>query len=165
EAVEAGLLEELPVPTLDWRFTHELVRRAVYDDLKRGRRVELHLRVGEALEQAHAGDPARVLPELAHHFTLAAPIAGVERAVDYNLLAANAAIGASSYDEAVARYSTALELGIADQRERLRVQAQLANLLGVTGRTPESDRLFDETFEAATAVGEHAVAAPSHVYP
>ena len=50
-------------------------------------RAELHLRVGEALERVHAADPARVLPELAHHFTLAAPVGGAERAVDYNLRA------------------------------------------------------------------------------
>ena len=50
------------------RFTHELVRRAVYDRIAGIRRAELHLRVGEALERVHArrpdARPARARPPL-----------------------------------------------------------------------------------------------------
>ena len=134
EAIRNGLIEELPEPVPACRFTHELVRRAVYDRITGIRRAELHLRVGEALERVHATDPARVLPELAHHFTLAAPVAGVERAVDYNLRAADAAIAAAAFDEGAARLSTALELGIDDPRERARVQVELGYLLNEMGR-------------------------------
>ena len=77
----SGILEELDDPVPSCRFTHELVRRAVYHQLSRIRRNELHLRVGKALEQIHARDLDQVLPELAHHFTLAAPLAGPEPAV------------------------------------------------------------------------------------
>src|SRR5262249_39462340 len=113
-ALAGGLLEELPEPAAAYRFTHELVRRAVYDRIVGLRRAELHLRIGEALELAHAADPTRVLPQLATHFTLAVPASGEERAVDYNLRAAHAAIEASAYAEAAERLSTALELGIRD---------------------------------------------------
>ena len=44
------MIEELPSRALAYRFTHELVRRALYDRLTGLRRAELHLRVGEALE-------------------------------------------------------------------------------------------------------------------
>jgi DNA-binding SARP family transcriptional activator len=84
EAVDVGMIEELPDPVLACRFGHELVRRAIYDRIKRLRRAELHLQVGEALERVHVADPDRVLPELAHHFALAAPAGGAERAVEYN---------------------------------------------------------------------------------
>src|SRR5262249_24110678 len=50
EAVRNGILEEVPAATLAYRFTHELVRRALYDRLSGVRRAELHLRVGDALE-------------------------------------------------------------------------------------------------------------------
>src|SRR3984885_15767306 len=50
QAVESGMIEELPSQRLACRFTHEIVRRALYDRLSRMRRAELHLRVGEALE-------------------------------------------------------------------------------------------------------------------
>ena len=54
EAVHSGMIEELPSRRLAYRFTHELVRRALYDGLTGVRRAELHLRVGEALEAARA---------------------------------------------------------------------------------------------------------------
>jgi len=40
------MVEEVPAPVLAYRFTHELVRRALYDRLSSLRRAELHLRVG-----------------------------------------------------------------------------------------------------------------------
>jgi DNA-binding CsgD family transcriptional regulator len=123
EAARSGVIEELPSAPLAYRFTHELVRRALYDRLSGLRRAELHLLVGEALEEAeeHSG---RVLADLAHHFACAAPLAG-RRAVEYNLLAASAAIGALAYDEAASRLRTALELGIGSPEERARVFLEL----------------------------------------
>ena len=56
------MLEELPEPAPACRFTHELVRRAVYDRITALRRAELHLRVGEALERVHAADPTASCP-------------------------------------------------------------------------------------------------------
>ena len=56
-------------------------------------------------------DSTRYLPELAHHFTLAAPAAGPERAVDYNLRAAEGAIAAAAYNEAAASLRSALDVG------------------------------------------------------
>jgi DNA-binding SARP family transcriptional activator len=159
ETTAVGMIEELPEPVPACRFTHELVRRAVYDRISGIRRPELHLRVGEALERTHADDPDRVLLDLAHHFTLAAPVAGAERAVEYNLRASKAAIGAAAYGEAATRLSAALELGSADPRERLRVQVQLAHLLHEAGRVQEAEQLIDGAFEAATALGERGVAA------
>jgi DNA-binding SARP family transcriptional activator len=164
EATRNGLVEELPQPVPACRFTHELVRRAVYDRITGIHRAELHLRVGEALERIHVADPARVLPELAHHFTLAAPAAGVDRAVDYNLRAANAAIAAAAFDEASARLSSALELGIDDPRERARTQVELGYLLNEMGRTSESKAILIASLGAATGLEERGTAARALVY-
>ena len=157
--VRSGILEELPGRSPACRFTHELVRRAVYDRITGIRRAELHLRVGEALERAHEADPARVLPELAHHFTLAVPLAGTERAVDYNLRAAEAAIASAAYAEAVRLLETALELGIADPRERARAQADLGYLLQETGHILRADAVLAESLDAATGLEERGIAA------
>ena len=118
---------------------------------------ELHLRVGEALERIHDRRP-RVLPELAHHFTLAAPLAGVERGVEYNLRAAEAATATLAYGEAAARLSSALELGIADPRARARVQAELGLLLYHTGRVGESEAILSASLDAATGLDERGLA-------
>jgi DNA-binding SARP family transcriptional activator len=158
QASEHGIVEELPESTPTCRFTHELVRRAVYDPIQRMRLLELHLRVGEALEEMYASDPGRVLPELAHHFTVAAPLAGAQRAVEYNLRAAAAAASSAAYREATARLSTALELGISDPREEARVQAELGYLYFENGRLAESDAALTASLETAAALGERALA-------
>src|SRR5262249_60781023 len=75
EAVSFGILEELPSRRLAYRFTHELVRRALYDRLSGLQRAELHLGVGTALEGI-AEESGRVLADLAHHFAHAAPYGG-----------------------------------------------------------------------------------------
>ena len=126
EAVRSGMIEELPSRALAYRFAHELVRRALYDRLSGARRAELHLRVGEALE-ATGPRSGRALADLAHHFARAAPIDDSPRGVDYNVLAARAAVDALAFEEAVERLRTALELRI-ESPER---QAELLIELGV----------------------------------
>jgi len=159
EAAGSGMIEELPEPVPACRFTHELVRRAVYDRIAGLRRAELHLRVGEALEQLYAADPGRVLLELAHHFTLAAPVAGAARAIDYNLRAGEAAIAAAAFVDAAARLSSALALGIDDPRERARTQMELGHVLNELGRHRESYEIMVESLDAATGLEERGLAA------
>jgi len=81
EAVRSGIVEELPERRLVYRFTHELVRRAVYDRLTGIRKAELHLRVGDALE-ASRDRSVRTLADLAHHFTAAARLGEATRAIE-----------------------------------------------------------------------------------
>ena len=123
--MRSGLVEELPFPALAYRFTHELVRRALYDRLSVLRRAELHLRIAEALEAIDRPRSGRVLADLAHHFAAAAPIGGAAQAVEYNLLAARAASRPIplSYDETAARPAAPpWKTGIGDeQRERAEI--------------------------------------------
>ena len=116
EAVRSGMIEELPSRRLAYRFTHELVRRALYDRLSGVRRAEMHLRVGEALERSE-GRSGRALADLAHHFAAAAPLDDAQRGIEYNVEAARAAAAAVTFDEAAMRLRTALELGIEEPRQ------------------------------------------------
>src|SRR3954449_448085 len=63
QAVAHGMIEEVPARRLAYQFTHELVRRALYDRMAGLRRAELHLRVGEALEQCRDGGNSRRLAD------------------------------------------------------------------------------------------------------
>src|SRR5438309_7645005 len=107
-AARSGMIDELPSRRLAYRFTHELVRRALYDGLSGLRRAELHLCIATALERTGQPRTGQMLAGLAHHFAAAAPIGDRERAVEYNLLAARAAADALAFDEAVTRLRTAL---------------------------------------------------------
>lgn len=158
EAVRSGLIVELPARGLVYRFAHELVRRALSDRLAAPRRAELHLRVAEALEQALGRDRQR-LADLAHHFAEAAPLAGPERAIEYNLLAAEAASTALAFDEAAERYGLALELGLEHGRERGRVALERGRACHKAGRSLEALEAFTTAAGLARELGDDELAA------
>lgn len=133
EAVLSGIVEELPGRRLAYRFTHELVRRAVYDRLTGVRRAELHLRVGDSLEAVERRS-VRALADLAHHFTAAAPLGESGRAIEYNVLAGRAAIDALAFDQAAELLRTALELGIDEPARRCGVLIELGGAWQRAGR-------------------------------
>ncbi len=152
EAVASGMIEELPSKRLAWRFTHEIVRRALYDRLSRLRRAELHLRVGEALESA-APATDRALADLAHHFGAAAPFGGAERAIDYNLRAASAASAALAYDDAAMRLRTAIEIGIEDEAERAGALLELGSASHRAGKAADGLEAYASVAEIARELG------------
>jgi DNA-binding SARP family transcriptional activator len=154
EALQSGMIVEEPGPGLVYRFAHELVRRALYDRLPAVRRADLHLRVGEAIERACGPHLERVLHDLAHHFAAAAPRGGTERAVRYNLRAAEAALGAIAWDEAATRFTTALELGLSEEGERARVQLELARILWIIGPLERAAEVLENALHSADAAGD-----------
>jgi len=158
-AVRSGMLEESPGRTLSYRFTHELVRRAVYDRLSRLRRAELHLQIAEALESASPARSGRLLADLAHHFAAAVPFGPRERAVEYNLLAADTATGALAFGEAASHLSTALAIGIADDAGRAEAQLALGTACFRAGDTPGALAAFREAAAIARSLGDGALLA------
>jgi class 3 adenylate cyclase/DNA-binding SARP family transcriptional activator/DNA-binding CsgD family transcriptional regulator/tetratricopeptide (TPR) repeat protein len=153
-AERSGMIEEIPSRNLAFRFTHELVRRALYDRISGPRRAELHLRVGEALEAVHRSPQGRVLTDLARHFSVAAPIGGRERAVEYNLLAADASAEALAFDQAAAQLRTALDLGIDDERQEAEVRLELGGACVRSGESLESIQAYREAAEIARRVSD-----------
>ena len=153
EALRYGMIEELPSRTLAYRFTHELVRRALYDRLSGARRAELHLRVGEALEGAEAST-GRALADLAHHFAAAAPLGGARRGVDYNVLAARAATSALAFEEAVARLRVALDLRIESPQRRADVLLELGTAANRAGKALDAQEAFRTAAQIAREFGD-----------
>jgi DNA-binding CsgD family transcriptional regulator/tetratricopeptide (TPR) repeat protein len=152
EAVGSGMIEELSSHRLACRFTHEIVRRALYDRLSRLRRAELHLAVGEAIESAGAASD-RTLADLAHHFGAAAPFGGSERAIDYNLRAAGAASAALAFDDAAVRLGTAIEIGIEGEAERADALLELGSASHRAGKATDAQEAFASAAEIARKLG------------
>ena len=153
EAVRNGFIEELPARRLGFRFTHELVRRALYDRLSGPVRAQLHQRVARSLE-ARPGRQGRALADLAHHFAAAAPLGDVAPGVEYNLRAARSATAALAFDEAADRLRTALELGIDDPTRRAEAFLELGSAGHRAGRAGDALEAFREAAEIGRARGD-----------
>jgi tetratricopeptide (TPR) repeat protein len=147
-AARAGLLEKLEDPAFSARFAHALVRETLYDGIDGPRRCELHLRVGEALEQLHADDLDAASDSLAHHFLRGAPLAEPMRAVDYAERAGARANAVFAFEDAArhfARALDALELCAPSPERRLALLLQLGEARMQAG----SLDLAAESFAAA----------------
>jgi DNA-binding SARP family transcriptional activator len=120
-----------------FRFSHALVREALYADLSAVRKARLHREVGEALEALHGDDADRAL-ELAHHFYEAAPAGMAERAYRYAVRAADVATDRLAYEQAEHQLRRAVGLlgRTAPGRERaereLDLQVRIGALLMMT---------------------------------
>jgi len=111
EATGSRLVTEVGGPDARYRFAHALVRDTLYSGLSAPRRMTLHRRVAEAIENLHAAGLDNHLPALAHHWAqAAAPSAETGRAVDYAARAGDQALAQLANDEAVRYYRQALEL-------------------------------------------------------
>jgi DNA-binding SARP family transcriptional activator len=133
EAVEAGVVEEVPESFGRLRFGHSLLRETLYEEIPAAHRGRLHMRVATVLEILYAGSVERHLAELAHHFALAVPSAPAVTAVEYARRAGDEAARLLAYEEAARLYRLALDTmdgaGPADGTAR---DALLASLEEVT---------------------------------
>ena len=109
EAIAARLLERDPA-TDRYRFVHPLVQEALVADRGEAERLRLHARIGEALEAHSLTDPDGFLPDLAYHFSRAAPLGYGPRAYGYSRLAAESAVSRYGYEEAAEHFTRALSL-------------------------------------------------------
>ena len=106
-AETAGLIEPVRGKPGTYRFAHALVRSALYDELPTSKRLRLHRSVGLALE--HTGDTAARIGELARHFTEAAALGEVDKAIEYSRRAGDAALEGLAFEEAALHFEHALE--------------------------------------------------------
>jgi DNA-binding CsgD family transcriptional regulator/tetratricopeptide (TPR) repeat protein len=151
-AVRSGMVEEVPARSLAYRFTHELVRRALYDRLSALRRAELHLEVAKAIELAE-GSASR-LADLAYHYAAASPLGARTKAIEYSLLAAEAAARALAFEEQASSLCTALEIGIDDAPRRAAAQLELGAAYFRGGMSLESLAAFRAAAEIARELAD-----------
>ena len=125
EASIAGIVTALGLNR--YRFFHALVRGAVYDELDSTRRIRIHGKIANRLEEIYREDIDPRLAELAHHFREAG---GTEKAIDYSIRAGQAAVSVFAYSDAVMLWQEALSMMERHGSEPL----QRADLLYQLGR-------------------------------
>jgi tetratricopeptide (TPR) repeat protein len=92
-----------------YRFSHSLMREVLYDRLPIPLRMQLHRRVGEAIERLHGSGSEVHVAELARHFAEVAAAGEAARALAYARRAGERAMGMHAYEQAAAEYQRALQ--------------------------------------------------------
>ena len=105
-----GIVDEAHDGMGHFRFSHELVREALVEGLTSLRRIRLHRRIGEAIEELHGERNPGFLTECAHHFAEAAPAGDPLKAVLYGQRAADRLNAQLAYEDAIPTYERSLEL-------------------------------------------------------
>jgi ABC-type oligopeptide transport system substrate-binding subunit/DNA-binding SARP family transcriptional activator len=101
------LIQQLPTSNLQYDFSHNKIRAAVYRAIGPGRRPGLHRRVGEALERVFSDQIDEQAGLLAYHWEQTAK---PERAMAYLLRAGDQARLVYAHQEAVNYYRRALAI-------------------------------------------------------
>jgi tetratricopeptide (TPR) repeat protein len=110
-ALRAGITTDLGGGSY-YRFSHALVREALYQDLPAKRRVQSHAEIGAAIEEVHKDELKPHLAALAHHFRAGGDAC---KAIDYSIAAADAAEAVFAYEDALSHLRPAL--AIAENRD------------------------------------------------
>jgi tetratricopeptide (TPR) repeat protein len=151
EAVAAKVVSAVPGALARLRFSHVLVRDTLYDELPASRRVQLHRKIGAALEERYR-DLEPHLAELAYHFARAAPAGEVDRAVAYARRAGDRAIRLLAYEEAARLFELALQALELQASVDPRIQCELLLGLGNAQTRAGAFENAKETFLAAAEV-------------
>ncbi|MDX6663271.1 MAG: eukaryotic-like serine/threonine-protein kinase [Solirubrobacterales bacterium] len=158
EAVAARLLEHSEQAGNAYVFSHALVRETLYEEIPSSQRVELHGRIGAALEKVYATGIEEHLDELARHFLEAAPAGETAKAVDYATRAGRRAFCDLAYEEAAEDFDRALAVVSmqpeADPRRRCELLLAVGEAQTRAGRFGAARTVLDEAAELATELEE-----------
>ena len=104
EALSARVIEELPQLVGRYQFTHALIQETLTEEMSLTRRVRLHARIAQVLEELYGDNAEAHSAELAHHFAEAEAVLGTENLVRYSLLAGEKALDAYASEEALTHF-------------------------------------------------------------
>ena len=156
EAASARLLVGVPNAPGRLRFSHILVRDALYESITAPRRVRLHRAIGAALEIIYSENPEPHLAELARHFLAGGtPVQG--KAIEYARRAGDRAASQLAHEEAVRHYKTALDVldatGPGDGDTACELLLSLGEALSRAGRGQEAREVLRRAATLAERTG------------
>jgi DNA-binding SARP family transcriptional activator len=156
EAGGARVVGEVPGTSGRLRFSHILVRDALYDDLPGSRRIQLHRDVAQGLAELHAANPGPHLAEITHHYLEAGP-AVASAAIEYARRAGDYAASQYGYEDAARNYRSALVLlregSGAEPATTCDVLLSLGDALSRAGNSAEAKEALRDAAALAEAHG------------
>ena len=161
EALSARVVEELTTGVGRYQFTHALIQETLLGELSITRRVRVHARIAEALEELYGAEAESRAAELAHHFAQAEAVLGTEKMIRYSVAAGERALDALAYEEAEEHFQRAVTA-----KEGQPADAETAGALFGLGvaraatiersRAQEAWDLIERAFDYYVEVGDSA---------
>jgi len=156
EAAALGVVAEEDGAASGYRFSHSLIREVLYERLTIPGRMQLHRRVGEAIEGMYGAGSGAHVAELARHFAELAAAGEAAKALAYARRAADRAMDMHAYEEAAGEYQRALHaLGFTGPDEALRCELllRLGAAKARAGRYREAEESCLEAAELSRRLG------------
>lgn len=154
---DAEIIEEIAgsnsISLRTYRFTQTMLQDVIYQNLLLQRRIELHGRIGAALERLYGNEPERLedLILLGHHFSLSA---SKPKGARYLRAAGDHARASYANDDAIRLYRQALAVLLASSErepERLVLYERIADLCGAAGRRNTAEEHYQSALEGHRA--------------
>jgi tetratricopeptide (TPR) repeat protein len=152
EAGQASLVEDVSTGReACYAFVHEQIRQTLLSLVSFARRQRVHLRMGDALEALYGSDAAQHAPEIAHHLYQAGAAADGARTAHWLFLAAERALDALAFEDALRDLDSARTVRPDDDA------GGAARILRLSARALRGLARIDEALEA---FGQAAAIAP-----
>lgn len=139
-----------------FNFAHDKIRECLYGEVTAARRTRLHALIGQTLEALPDSTDPRRIADLAFHFTRSGDR---ERGVRYARQAAEAALAAYAFEEAMAHYRDALDLLDGGDERRGPLLLALGEVAITAGSEREATGVLSLARSALHAAGNLADAA------
>ncbi|WP_441256346.1 adenylate/guanylate cyclase domain-containing protein [Bradyrhizobium sp. 482_C4_N1_1] len=155
---DAEIIEEIAgansISLRTYRFTQTMLQDVIYQNLLLQRRIELHGRIGGALERLYGTEPERLedIILLGHHFSLSA---SKPKGARYLRAAGDRARASYANDDAIRLYQQALAVlltGVEREPERLVLYERIADLCGAAGRRNTAEEHYQSALEGHRAI-------------
>ena len=160
-ALAAQVLRATGAPEV-YDFAHALIRHTLYNEMSPSRKVRLHRRLAEEMEQRYSGETTEHALEIAQQWHRSAALPGAERGGQHCLVAADRAERAAAHEEAAAALRMALDLLPASDPGRARLLSRLGLALAWSLRNEEAVRVASEAADLIAA-GEGSGAAADYL--
>jgi predicted ATPase len=156
EAVALGVVVEEDGTGGGYRFSHALIREVLYEQLPIPVRLQLHRRVGEAIERLYGTGAGAHVAELARHFAEVAAVGDAVKALLYARLAGERAMAMHAYEEAAAEYQRALgalKFAGPDELERCELLLRLGSAQARAGNYQQAKESCLQAAEISRKLG------------
>ncbi len=147
-----------------YRFTEDVVRETIYQQMSASRLKLYHQTVGSALEKLHENRTEEVIEELTHHFYLCSDN---DKVIEYGMIAADRAKDAYANQDAINSYSRVLEClpesMIGSKIMEVEVLMKRASVLNLIGDKEKAIEDLTQAVSNSQSLGEQKLEADSLV--